>query len=82
MPERPEEALKVREVLPSGILNKELSFLLCDTVTLLFLIHHNYSLMKRRMVTIQPMNLTPLPAAIQEKLCVPGESQKPEVLKA
>lgn len=34
--ERPEEALNVREVLPSGILNKELSFLLCDMVTLLF----------------------------------------------
>lgn len=82
MPERPEEALKVREVLPSGILNKELSFLLCDMVTLLFLIHHNYSLMKRRMVTIQPTNLTPLPTAIEKKLCVLGESQKPEVLKA
>lgn len=34
--ERPEEALNAREVLPSGILNKELSFLLCDMVTLLF----------------------------------------------
>lgn len=34
--ERPEEALSAREVLPSGILNKELSFLLCDMVTLLF----------------------------------------------
>jgi len=36
LPERPEEALKVREVLPSGRLDKELSFLLSDTVTLLF----------------------------------------------
>lgn len=34
--ERPEEALNAREVLPSGILNKELSFLLCDMATLLF----------------------------------------------
>lgn len=34
--ERPEEAVNAREVLPSGILNKELSFLLCDMVTLLF----------------------------------------------
>lgn len=36
LPERPEEALKVREVLPRGILNKELPFLFCDMVTLLF----------------------------------------------
>lgn len=36
MSERPEEALNVREVLPSGILNKELPFLLCDMGTLPF----------------------------------------------
>jgi len=32
--------------------------------------------MKRRMVTIQPMNLTAFPTAIQEKLYVSGENQK------